>query len=82
MTSVITARRRKYVMMNAPATALDQIKAVIPGMQSPTVMTLADPNMIAVHAVVDSDHVWSILGPLRAIGATSILVLPIEKLIP
>jgi len=80
--SVITARRRKYVMMNAPADALDRIKAVIPGLQSPTVMSLADPGMIAVHAVVDSDQVWALLGPLQAIGATSILVLPIEKLIP
>ncbi|MDQ6691276.1 MAG: ATP phosphoribosyltransferase [Candidatus Dormibacteraeota bacterium] len=82
LASVITARRRKYVMMNAPADALDRIKAVLPGMQSPTVMSLAEPGMIAVHAVVDSDQVWSLLGPLKAVGATSILVLPIEKLIP
>lgn len=82
LASVITARRRKYVMMNAPAGALDRIKAVIPGMQSPTVMSLADPGMIAVHAVVEADQVWALLGPLQAIGATSILVLPIEKLVP
>jgi len=55
---------------------------VIPGMQSPTVMPLADPAMIAVHAVVDADAVWGLLGPLKAVGATSILVMPIEKLIP
>jgi len=68
--------------MNAPASALELIKTVIPGMQSPTVMSLADPGMIAVHAVVDTDQVWALLGPLKAMGATSILVLPIEKLIP
>jgi ATP phosphoribosyltransferase len=82
LASVIAARRRKYVMMNAPASALELIKTVIPGMQSPTVMSLADPGMIAVHAVVDTDQVWALLGPLKAMGATSILVLPIEKLIP
>jgi len=78
----IAARSYKYVMMNAPADALRLIKNVIPGMQSPTVMPLADPSMIAVHAVVDADAVWALLGPLKAVGATSILVMPIEKLIP
>ena len=82
LASVIAARRKKYVMMNAPADALRLIKEVIPGMQSPTVMPLADPAMIAVHAVVDADAVWALLGPLKAAGATSILVMPIEKLIP
>ena len=82
LASVIAARRKKYVMMNAPADALQRIKNVIPGMQSPTVMPLADPAMIAVHAVVDADAVWALLGPLKAVGATSILVMPIEKLIP
>jgi ATP phosphoribosyltransferase len=82
LTSVIAARRKKYVMMNAPADALQRIKNLIPGLKSPTVMPLADPGMIAVHAVVDADAVWSLLGPLKAVGATSILVMPIEKLIP
>jgi len=82
LASVIAARRKKYVMMNAPADALRLIKEVIPGLQSPTVMPLADPAMIAVHAVVDADAVWALLGPLKAAGATSILVMPIEKLIP
>ncbi len=82
LASVIAARRKKYVMMNAPADALRLIKGVIPGMQSPTVMPLADPSMIAVHAVVDADAVWALLAPLKAVGATSILVMPIEKLIP
>lgn len=82
LTSVIAARRKKYIMMNAPADALHLIKGVIPGMQSPTVMPLADPTLIAVHAVVDADAVWALLAPLKAVGATSILVMPIEKLIP
>lgn len=82
LASVVAARRKKYVMMNAPADAIDLIKKVIPGLQSPTVMPLADPDMIAVHAVVDADKVWALLGPLKAVGATSILVMPIEKLIP
>ena len=82
LSSVISARRKKYMMHNAPADALPLIRQVMPGLRSPTVMALADPAMIAVHAVVDADTVWGLLGPLKAVGATSILVLPIEKLIP
>lgn len=82
LASVIAGRGKKYLMMNAPADALELIKRVMPGLRSPTVTRLADPNMIAVHAVVDADSVWGLLGPLKAVGASSILVLPIEKLIP
>ncbi len=82
LTSVIRARHRKYLMMNAPAEAVDRIKKVVPGMRSPSVIHLTDPGMVAIHTVVDADTVWQQLGPLQAAGASSILVLPIEKLIP
>ncbi len=80
--SVVRARHRKYLMMNAPRASLEAIRAIIPGMGSPTVMQLADPSMIAVHSVVEADQVWEVLGALKAAGASSILVVPIEKLIP
>ncbi len=80
--SVVRARHRKYLMMNAPRHSLDAIRRLIPGLGSPTVMQLADPSMIAVHSVVDADQVWEVLGALKQAGASSILVVPIEKLIP
>lgn len=80
--SVIAARHRKYLMMNAPNEAVERIKEVVPGMGSPSVIHLADPGMVAIHTVVDADTIWRQLGQLQAAGASSILVLPIEKLIP
>ncbi len=38
--------------------------------------------MIAIHSVVDADAVWSLLPKLKAAGASGILILPIEKLVP
>jgi ATP phosphoribosyltransferase len=38
--------------------------------------------MIAIHSVVDADAIWGLLPRLRAAGASGILVLPIEKLVP
>jgi len=81
LASVIAGRGKKYLMMNAPTACLPGIRAVIPGMGSPSVMQLADPGMVAIHAVVDATGLWELLGPLRDAGASSILVLPIEQLI-
>ena len=45
-------------------------------------LPLARDGMHAVHAVVDAADVVRLLGPLKHAGATGILVLPIEHLIP
>ena len=82
LSGVVAARRRRYVMMNATTATLPSIRAVLPSMGAPTVLALADAGEIAVHAAVDADDVWSLLPALRDAGATSILVLPIERLVP
>lgn len=79
--SVLDARGREYVMMNAPAAALERIRGVIPGMSGPTVMPLADPSMIAIHSVVERRRLWQLVPELKAAGARDILVLPIERVI-
>jgi ATP phosphoribosyltransferase len=80
--AVIAGRGRKYLMMNAPTGSLDAIEALLPGLESPSIMPLAHAGMAAVHAVVGADEVWGLLGRLRGAGATGILVVPIEKLVP
>ncbi len=80
--SVVAARRRRYLMMNAPASALVEIERLLPGLGSPSVIPLAQPGMVSVHAVVAADEVWGLLGRLKGAGASGILVMPVEKLIP
>ncbi len=80
--AVIAARDRKYVLMNAPATHLAELEALLPGLESPSVIPLAHEGMIAIHSVVGSNDVWSLLPRLKAAGASGILVLPIEKIVP
>ena len=79
---VVSARRRRYVMLNAPEEALPRIRELLPGMGAPSVLQLADPGQIAVHAAVDTDEIWDLLPPLKAAGASSILVVPVERLVP
>lgn len=78
---VLQARAAKYVMMNAPKSATAQIQEVIAGRKSPTIVPLADPNMIAVHAVVEEGMFWEKMEQLKSLGASDILVMNIEKMI-
>jgi ATP phosphoribosyltransferase len=79
--SVVDARGKEYMMMNAPASSIDRIRELIPGLSGPTVMPLADPSMIAVHSVVERRRLWTLVPALKEVGARDILIVPIEKVI-
>jgi ATP phosphoribosyltransferase len=79
--SVKTAHSSKYLMMNIPKNSLEKILNIIPSLKSPTVLHLAEENMLAVHAVIPSDKFWQIINDLKSAGASGILLLPIDNLI-
>jgi ATP phosphoribosyltransferase len=80
--AVLAARGRKYLMLNAPAARAAAIEALLPSLESPTVIPLVHDGMIAIHSVVGADEIWGLLPRLKAAGASGILVLPIEKIVP
>ena len=82
LSAVIAARGRKYLMMNAPASHLPELESLLPALESPTIIPLAHDGMVAVHTVVGADEVWGLLPRLKGAGASGILVLPIEKIVP
>ena len=69
-------------MMNARRDAVERLEQLIPGLEAPSVVPLAHDGMVAIHSVIDADDLWHVLPELEAAGATGILVLPIEQLIP
>ncbi len=78
---VVASQGAKYVMMNAPRTALPEIARILPGAGAPTVTPLAGrDDAVAVHAVCQESVFWETLEALKASGASAILVLPIEKM--
>lgn len=80
--SALIAKRSKYIMMNAPDEAIDRIKKIVPALKSPTIMPLAESGMVAIHAVIPAGMFWQINKELKKEGATGILLLPIENMIP
>ncbi|MCK6640215.1 MAG: ATP phosphoribosyltransferase [Bacteroidia bacterium] len=76
-----TAKRNKYLLLNAPDNKLDTICKLIPGMKSPTVLPLKQKGWSSVHSVIDEEKFWDIIEQLRDAGAEGILVVPIEKMV-
>lgn len=78
---VIASRQTKYILLNAPADRLEEIRAILPGNDAPTVAPVVGrDDVVAVHAVCTEEVFWSTLERLKAAGARSILVMPIEKM--
>jgi ATP phosphoribosyltransferase len=80
--SVINARANRYLLCNVAKERLGEVTAVLPTSGSPTVMDLATPGVVAVHALVPAADIWALLPRLEAAGASSILTLPIERMVP
>lgn len=75
------AERSRYIMMNAPEDSLPKIREIIPSLKSPTVMPLAEENMVAIHTVIPLDQFWVVMEQLKSEGASGIVILPIESMI-
>ena len=79
--SVVDARGARYLMLNAPEESLERICSLVPGSRAPSVLPLAEPGMVAVHSVVPAKEVWRLLPALEAAGASSILLVPLERML-
>lgn len=78
---VLSASSYKYIMMNAPQTIVPRLKKIIPGLKSPTISSLGREGWVSVASVVKEDVFWETIEKLKKIGATGVIVLPIEKII-
>ncbi len=79
---VLRVRESKYIMLHAPRDALAKIQALLPGTEAPTVLPLEGrSDRVAVHAVCQENVFWETLENLKAAGASSLLVLPVEKML-
>jgi len=75
-------RESKYIMLHAPRAALPEIRRLLPGSESPTIIPLEGfPDKVAVHAVCRENVFWETLESLKKAGASAMLVLPVEKML-
>lgn len=79
--SVLKASDYKYILLNLPNSAIEDVKSIMPGMRSPSIIPLADEGWSSLHSVVKEDDFWEVIEKLEDAGAEGILVVPIEKMV-
>jgi ATP phosphoribosyltransferase len=81
MQGVLQVKESKYIMLHAPRSALARIAELLPGSEAPTILPLEGrDDRVAVHAVCRENVFWETLEQLKEAGASSMLVLPVEKM--
>jgi len=81
LNSILDSRDMKYVLMNLPRTAVDEAVSILPGMKSPTLLPLTQPDWCSLHVVIPQAELWEKIEQLKRIGAEDILVLNLENII-
>jgi len=82
LNAVIDAREKKYLMAHVPKASLEEIKAFLPGLSSPTVMTLMDDDAhVVIHVVVDADKVYDSIHHLKSVGGQGILIMTVDQMV-
>ena len=79
--SVLRAKETKYVVLNVHRDSLNKIIDLLPGVKSPSVVSLAEEGWVAVHTVIPESDFWDRISLLKQAGAQGIVVMPIEKII-
>ncbi|GAA3771658.1 ATP phosphoribosyltransferase [Microbacterium kribbense] len=75
---VMVARRYVLIDYDLPARLVDQAVALAPGIESPTISPLRDPEWVAVRVMSRRKTVNTVMDSLYALGARAILVTPIH----
>lgn len=79
---VMQVKESKYIMLHAPRARLADVIELLPGAEHPTLLPRAgESDRVAVQAVSSETLFWETMEQLKALGASSILVLPIEKML-
>lgn len=82
LTAVLDAREKKYLMAHVAKSALPAIKEFLPGLSSPTVITLMnDDEHVVIHVVVDADKVYDSIQHLKALGGQGILIMTVDQMV-
>jgi ATP phosphoribosyltransferase len=79
--AVLASKNAKYILLNAPNTAIAEISRILPGIKSPTILPLAEPGWSSLHSVISEDLFWEKIDALKVAGAEGILIVPIEKMV-
>lgn len=79
--AVQRAKSLKYIALNVPKDKVSAICEILPGLKSPSILSMPDSDWCSIHTVIEESNFWELIDQLKTNGAQGILVMPIEKLI-
>ena len=81
LTGALQAQKKVGLKLNAPAGSLEEIVAILPAEQSPTISRLADENWVAIEVIVEETVERELVPQLKRAGATGLITYPLNKVI-
>ncbi|HQQ61323.1 MAG TPA: ATP phosphoribosyltransferase, partial [Kiritimatiellia bacterium] len=82
LTGALNAENKVLLKMNAKKANVAAICGVLPALHAPTINSLGDPEWVAIETVVEESVVREIIPPLKAAGASGIIELALNKVVP
>jgi ATP phosphoribosyltransferase len=82
LTGALNAENKVLLKMNAKKADVAAISQALPALHSPTINTLGDPSWVAIETVVEESTVREIIPALKAAGASGIIELALNKVVP
>jgi ATP phosphoribosyltransferase len=79
--AAIEAQGKVGIMLNVRKTDLDQILALLPSLQGPTVSSLSNPDWVAVNTIIDERTVRDLIPKVKAAGGQGIVEYPLNKIV-
>jgi ATP phosphoribosyltransferase len=81
LNGAIAAQGRVGLMLNVAKTNLDQVLAVLPALNSPTVSALSDTGWVAVNTILEENVLRDVIPKLKTSGAAGIVEYPLNKIV-
>jgi len=79
--ATMAAEGKVGLMMNVPKAKLDEVIAILPALQNPTISGLSDNQWFAVSTIIEESMVRKLIPQLKSSGACGIVEYPISKII-
>lgn len=79
--AAIEAQGRVGLMLNVKCTDLDNVLALLPALQRPTISSLSDREWVAVNTIIEERTVRDLIPKLKAGGAQGIVEYPLNKIV-
>ena len=79
--AAIEAQGRVGIMLNVRRASLDNVLALLPALQRPTISPLSDPDWVAVNTIIEERTVRDLIPRLKGAQASGIVEYPLNKIV-